>query len=187
MGGRRGNSFRRVTDDPVEGKPTCSFCVGQRISCEDESLFGVMCAELAAVNFAALSFLLFLEEHCVRGCSPGKGELVFVFLAFLHLNGVSNSYFLLMRPFGLQVTLVGSGNWGTAVGRLVAANAKDSYIFQTDVRTRTTAQRNALMPALEENVNSSVCVLGTDHTLATFKVLRCCVPFAGGAGSDVGI
>lgn len=36
--------------------------------------------------------------------------------------------------FFFQVSLVGSGNWGTAVGKIVAANAKDSYIFQTDVR-----------------------------------------------------
>lgn len=34
----------------------------------------------------------------------------------------------------LRVSLVGSGNWGTAVGKIVAANAKESYIFQTDVR-----------------------------------------------------
>ncbi|KAL8272499.1 hypothetical protein Esti_003622 [Eimeria stiedai] len=34
----------------------------------------------------------------------------------------------------LRVSLIGSGNWGTAVGKIVAANAKDSYIFQTDVR-----------------------------------------------------
>lgn len=33
----------------------------------------------------------------------------------------------------LQVSLVGSGNWGTAVGKIVAANAKDSHIFNTDV------------------------------------------------------
>ncbi|KAL8434137.1 hypothetical protein ACSSS7_003377 [Eimeria intestinalis] len=34
----------------------------------------------------------------------------------------------------LRVSLIGSGNWGTAVGKIVAANAKESYIFQTDVR-----------------------------------------------------
>ncbi|CDJ62426.1 glycerol-3-phosphate dehydrogenase, putative [Eimeria necatrix] len=34
----------------------------------------------------------------------------------------------------LKVSLVGSGNWGTAVGKIVAANAKDSHIFNTDVR-----------------------------------------------------
>ncbi|CDJ60892.1 glycerol-3-phosphate dehydrogenase, putative [Eimeria maxima] len=34
----------------------------------------------------------------------------------------------------LKVSLVGSGNWGTAVGKIVASNAKNSHIFNTDVR-----------------------------------------------------
>ncbi|XP_026191976.1 glycerol-3-phosphate dehydrogenase 1-like protein [Cyclospora cayetanensis] len=34
----------------------------------------------------------------------------------------------------LKVSLVGSGNWGTAVGKIVAMNAKDSHIFHSDVR-----------------------------------------------------
>jgi len=39
-----------------------------------------------------------------------------------------------LRTGPLKVCILGSGNWGTAVAKIVAENTQDSYFFETDVK-----------------------------------------------------
>uniref|UniRef100_A0A3S8V2W7 Glycerol-3-phosphate dehydrogenase [NAD(+)] n=1 Tax=Nephromyces sp. MMRI TaxID=2496275 RepID=A0A3S8V2W7_9APIC len=49
---------------------------------------------------------------------------------------LSHNYSILetLRRGPLQVSIIGSGNWGTVIGKIAALNAKESYIFENVVR-----------------------------------------------------
>lgn len=86
------------------------------------------------------------------------------------LSDCLSMHSLTAMSVSLQVSLVGSGNWGTAVGKIVAANAKDSHIFNTDVgrfhgalnATGISAVSSAsyLMPTLFCQQGDNGCVVG---------------------------
>uniref|UniRef100_A0A3S8V2S4 Glycerol-3-phosphate dehydrogenase [NAD(+)] n=1 Tax=Cardiosporidium cionae TaxID=476202 RepID=A0A3S8V2S4_9APIC len=39
-----------------------------------------------------------------------------------------------LRQGPLKISVIGSGNWGSVIGKIVATNARNSYIFNDDVR-----------------------------------------------------
>eukprot|EP00922_Rhytidocystis_sp_ex-Travisia-forbesii_P069088 GHVS01103088.1.p1 GENE.GHVS01103088.1~~GHVS01103088.1.p1 ORF type:complete len:413 (-),score=41.67 GHVS01103088.1:197-1435(-) len=67
----------------------------------------------------------------------------------------SSSLFQALRKGPLKVSVIGSGNWGSVIARIVAHNAKHSYIFHDVIR----------MWVFEEIVNGRKLteIINTDH------------------------